>query len=110
MSYEGYSQVICADGHYFERNCWDNSICYCGAEDAWENMVDQTNGPNQGEILPEDMKMFIVEPQKIETCKCCNNIKIIEQSIYRTPTKEETEKLRTYYDETVFDEELDSKL
>ena len=104
MSYEGYSQVICADGHYFERDCFDNSTCYCGAEDAWENGIDQTNGPNQGEILEEDINKFLIEPSKAETCKHCGHTKIIGEAIYRIPTKEETDKLRCWYDETSLDE------
>lgn len=57
MSYEGYVQVLCANGHYSTYDCWDdpfglgygeetvNPICnVCGAKLVWRNGVDITNG------------------------------------------------------------------
>jgi len=47
MSYEGYTQYLCAKGHYFMRDAYDYSdvvcdICSNGA--VWWNQVDETNG------------------------------------------------------------------
>ena len=105
MSYEGYSQVICENGHYFTRDCFNNYSCYCGGKDAWENMVDQTNGPDQGEIPIEDMQKFIIEPAKTKTCAHCNHTETYEQAKYRVPSKEETNELRAYYNEGFYDDE-----
>lgn len=58
MSYEGYVQVLCANGHYSTYDCWDDPfviyddseetpICkVCGARLVWRNGVDTTNGCN----------------------------------------------------------------
>ena len=99
MSWEGYEQVICAAGHYSCRDGWESDNCHCGAKIVWFNVVDQTNGPSQGEIPIEDLAQFIVEPEKTETCPCCGHTKKIQDAKYRIPTKEETEKLRKYYSE-----------
>lgn len=41
MSYEGYSEHICTEGHYYTRDAYEfNDVCPCGAESVWENMVD----------------------------------------------------------------------
>jgi hypothetical protein len=51
MSYEGYSQCICSNGHYFEHDAYCDGFCpYCGLGSSWDNSVDQTNGEAYGEI------------------------------------------------------------
>lgn len=47
MSYEGYDEFLCEDGHYFTQGCWEDptSGCpYCGKEMKYTHSVDQTNG------------------------------------------------------------------
>ncbi len=47
MSYEGYYQYLCANGHLriCDCNMDDDSPCeHCGAEMVWVNCVDVTNG------------------------------------------------------------------
>lgn len=45
MSYEGFVQCLCPDGHYYEREALANStICGCSQEAVWTNEVDCTNG------------------------------------------------------------------
>lgn len=46
MSYEGYVQLLCAEGHLSEV-CWtgkEPKRCRCGAKMVWRNAVDITNG------------------------------------------------------------------
>ena len=59
MSYEGYEQHICANGHRFDMPCgyqyWEAEEapkCGCGAKSVWYNPVDQTNGDDWGYIPP----------------------------------------------------------
>lgn len=101
MSYEGYEQVICKNGHYFERDCYDHdALCpHCFAEAGWENSVDQTNGPDQGAIPMDALAQFLLEPKKTETCAHCGNTKVISQAKYRVPTRKETDPLRVYVNE-----------
>lgn len=59
MSYEGYEQHICANGHlfynydiyYFEG---PTIVCHCGADSVWQNSVDDTNCDENG-YIPEEL-------------------------------------------------------
>jgi len=47
LSFEGYTQYLCAKGHYFARDVYDYSdvICHvCKNAAVWWNQVDETNG------------------------------------------------------------------
>lgn len=101
MSYEGYEQHICANGHYFER---DVSYSYeedvvscpnCVAPSAFCNSVDETNCEALGKI---DMAALLVSPAEIETCNLGHD-HFTKDAIYRIPNKEETNSLRSYRNE-----------
>lgn len=52
MSYSGFREFICENGHYQREGCWedDPSECFfCKAKIAFSNSVDQTNGQNADE-------------------------------------------------------------
>ena len=101
MSYEGYEQCICSNGHYFQQPA---DISYvsdkcpkCGAKADWHNSVDQTNGGNQGHIPFSILEeKFLLSPIKTETCPTCSNCRRTEEAVFRIPTKEETQPLRQY--------------
>lgn len=50
MSFEGYEEVICANGHYDTADVYsdskllNNKCALCGANFHWFNLVDTTNG------------------------------------------------------------------
>lgn len=47
MSFEGYYQRLCKQGHYSEFDVYSEQedTCYlCGDVFVWENLVDETNG------------------------------------------------------------------
>lgn len=47
MSYEGYTEYLCAAGHYSSQNVYDGDLkeCpHCGARLAFSHEVDETNG------------------------------------------------------------------
>lgn len=60
MSFEGYFQILCQNGHLRECDCYVEPMffrnnkeeepeyplwtCSCGAHAAWWNLVDETNG------------------------------------------------------------------
>lgn len=72
MSYEGYEQFLCADGHYWTTDAlfWgeEKPPCpSCKKPAVLCNSVDQTNGPDVGRMLFEE-----VAPAKTCTCKCGN--------------------------------------
>jgi ferredoxin len=112
MSYEGYEQLICKNGHYFENYDtynYEASCPICQEKAAWNNQVDQTNGGNQGIIFQADLKRFIKEEAKKETCPTCSHCKEIAPAVYRIPTKEETYPLQRY-DDLDLDERINKEL
>lgn len=105
MSYEGYEQHICKNGHYYvsEPSGYysDTPACpYCDAESAFCNSVDQTNGPSQGKLnYPEDFMHLLLAPAVADTCEHCGHTKLISETVYRIPTSEEMKPYRHYFDE-----------
>lgn len=104
MSYEGYCQVLCENGHYHTFDAYDSVIedsvnwqmyngyggkdqerkpwaCHwCGKDIAWVNNVDETNGEAAGYVELE------VEKESVFcTCPCCKNKHVVEQPTYKTP-------------------------
>lgn len=67
MSYEGYVQVICKNGHL--DHCPDDCLydedepCeYCGAEIVWRNHVDDTNCEDYGYIDMDKLELAPLKP------------------------------------------------
>jgi len=70
MSFEGYDQILCENGHYHTHDCYNYTdfnawTCFCGAKCAWYNTVDETNGthdPDTGERIDDYVELEEVEP------------------------------------------------
>ena len=101
MSYEGYTQYLCKNGHTWIMDCLeeDSTICEgsddCDAPVVWWNMVDQTNGcePAEGDItrMPDHTKLDdcicgSIELERLEEKRCdkCNHV--LEQR-FKVPKK-----------------------
>jgi hypothetical protein len=100
MSYEGYDQILCANGHFTTRDAYDDredTCSFCGAEFVWRNDVDQTNCEEFGVI---DMSKLLIAETKFDKCNKCGHCSVTEPSRYRIPGKHETQYLREYYHET----------
>lgn len=98
MSYEGYSQNICQNGHKFNSGSFwnDPPLCsICKAEIAFANSVDDTNCDAYGFISDEDWNKLLISPQKIEKCNLGHE-HVIVHAIYRIPTDKEVDRFRTY--------------
>lgn len=49
MSYEGYVQIICVNGHLYEQDYYSSQEkCTCGAKEEYRNYVNNTNGDHVG--------------------------------------------------------------
>lgn len=72
MSYEGYTQYICKNQHYWTCDAYsDFNICpYCGEIAIWSNMVDVTNGSwdDEGERIDGYVEPEVLEERKCEYC------------------------------------------
>ena len=88
MSYEGYEQCICQNGHYFINNDIYNNYndddtnpkCdTCDAPAVWINGVDDTNGYRHGYVPLELLRVH-------------------SSGVFIVPTKEDTDNLETYAD------------
>ena len=95
MGYEGYTQYICGNGHYFTENCYSETFgpntppCpWCGESWTWRNGVDETNGthdPDTGERIDGYVELEVVEPPTFCRCDKCDNSHIVKQATYRVP-------------------------
>lgn len=106
MSYEGYEQAICENGHLSSFDHWEDSFeCPdCGSTVmAWENSVDETNCDSFGFI---DMDEFLLQPAKwgwrFVWRKMTKGFVKVEKrpAVYRIPTEEETRAARMYRNES----------
>lgn len=95
MSYEGYYQQWCPNGHYDEcdalQHDWDERCIDCGEPYVLEHSVDLTNdggpsGKGWGYIQPE-----VDIPAVTETCEHCNHTRTVKPEIYKIPTQEQRE-------------------
>jgi len=88
MSWEGYEQVICTNGHLRRKNAemWgigygDGWICSCGAPIAWWNQVDTTNDDGEEYVIDSEINTSEV------FCNCpdCGNRHITKEVTYKIP-------------------------
>jgi hypothetical protein len=99
MSYEGYTQYLCAKGHYHTRDCMydDLTICPdCMADIVWSNMVDVTNGSFEQDERPgfEWNEIRIdgyveLEVEYERKCDCCGSVL---ETTYKIPKKKRNKK------------------
>lgn len=99
MSYEGYEQVLCENGHYYTYDCYEFwkdkgwSCPTCGAKAVWSNMVDVTNG-SYDEDTKERIDGFVeLQMQEEAWCKHCGSI--LERR-YKIPTEEDMRKAKPW--------------
>jgi hypothetical protein len=93
MSYEGYSQFLCKQGHYWEEDCYmadfEESLCpVCNTKPVWENMVNLTNG--SFDINPKTGKEERIDGYielKLREQRTCRHCKSIIETIYVIPKK-----------------------
>lgn len=94
MSFEGYYQVICKNGHHshtdlnFSTDDWECPDCE--AKCAWWNLVDITNGSYEGMETSGKRIDGFIEPRvkdKAKTCTCkeCGNIHATTIQTYHIP-------------------------
>lgn len=90
MSYEGYVEVLCRNGHRRMFDCWDDYDtsewrCSCGEPSAWQRQVDVTNGTSPDE--PWSMPYPFVTKREAETAVCnLGHTHVLREIEYEIPT------------------------
>jgi len=108
MSWEGYGQVFCSNGHFHGN--WDpyadnsgteatHALCpACKAPPALVNVVDDTNCDSYGILTNEAVQTLLVSDQVVKTCDLGHS-HVVSEAVYRIPSQEEIDSLRSYWDE-----------
>lgn len=86
MSFEGYEQLLCGNGHYSTLDVYsmpddESWACpECGAKLAWRHTVDQTNG------YDENLVVKLEEERPAQSCMCdCGNSHESSPAVYKIP-------------------------
>jgi hypothetical protein len=93
MSWEGYYQCLCEQGHYFIGQ--EGEACpHCKSPAVFTNSVDDTNCDSVGEIPLEALQPFKIADAITETCAHCGHVKQLEPARFRVPDEVERKNLR----------------
>jgi hypothetical protein len=91
MSFEGYYQRLCKNGHYHIQDaltamyCGDETVCsVCHEPFIWENLVDQTNGSFDLDGVTQIDGYINLEIKKQTKCKECGHTLEV---IYKVPKR-----------------------
>lgn len=80
MSFEGYYQKMCKNGHAWETDVYvdDDACSECGLASVWSHMVDETNGEG---------RPIKLRKKSIKKCKTCGHIQEIKYYIPGSESK-----------------------
>lgn len=91
MSFEGYYQILCENGHYETHDVYTNGPEYfkcstCGEDAKWWNLVDLTNGSYTNDGTRIDGFVHFRE-MEVFACRCdkCGIVHTAKPSIYEIP-------------------------
>lgn len=100
MSFEGFYQCFCKNGHLIQFDVYDDdsSPCpVCGTEFALKILVDDTNGEQSGVISKTALKSLVISPEVKQLCNL-GHWHVVNQAVYRIPSPEELQSLRSFGD------------
>lgn len=99
MSFEGFYQLLCKNGHQWTADVYDfymaapsreTTKCpVCNAEVAWWHIVDLTNGSfdDRDNRIDGYIKLEVLKPAKECKCPTCDVVHIVEPTTYKIPDK-----------------------
>ena len=92
MSFEGYYQILCEDGHYDDVDCYtcepeDWKCPECKKKVAWWNLVDVTNGSWEDDKRIDGHVELEVKSEHHCECSKCGNKHLSRPSEYKIPEK-----------------------
>jgi len=87
MSYEGYVQLLCKNGHYWTVDCYaevEPETCpNCRCPAIWRNGVNITNGS----FDENNKRIDNYKKLKVKKRRVCNHCKSILETIYYIPKR-----------------------
>ncbi len=85
MSYEGYTECLCANGHYSMYDAYQRlrGCQHCDASIAWMNDIDTTNDGG----YPYD-NLITIDDKRDEICLECGQA-VTHPARYKIPTEED---------------------
>jgi len=91
MSYEGYSQYLCRNGHKTIIDSLEElpKHCDCGKEFIFSWQVNQTNGDELHNALTMEYPFDVLEERKYVTCKSCGSLVETKEPRFKVPTYKE---------------------
>ena len=92
MSWSGYTQRLCKNGHLLSSTAYldEAEPCLiCGAGQVWWNQVDLTNGSFDGDKRIDGYIELerAEEPKEACICPICNNKHMFLPPVYKIPDK-----------------------
>jgi hypothetical protein len=90
MSYEGYTQALCQQGHEVIIGQYEDvDACRCGDALVWFHSVDQTNGCScDDDSCPAHRKKLEVkEAAKFKNCNACGHSELVAPTTYKMPAR-----------------------
>jgi hypothetical protein len=95
MAYDGYDQLLCANGHSSNVDAHNSPVgqfgdreatCRCKALFVWYNAVDQTNDSGDEDVV--ELVEKTPAQYKNHECKCCDKVfpELIAEATYHIPT------------------------
>lgn len=92
MSFEGYNQILCCNGHLAEVDVYfmdvkDWNCPHCEERATWWNIVDTTNGSFDDDGERIDGYVFPEEKEPAQKCRCseCGHEHISKPATYLIP-------------------------
>ena len=94
MSFEGYYQTLCKNGHAYCFDCYESKELedikcpHCKEHLAWWNLVDTTNGSfdDDGKRIDGEVKLRKYERGQKCVCPTCKNNHTTGLDKYHIPT------------------------
>ena len=89
MSFEGYEEHLCQQGHLWCVDVYDwehdHKCPDCGGPAVWTNVVDQTNGIDEDTGEGLGTKFEVLEPATYEKCDKCGHSEQLTPTRYKIP-------------------------
>jgi hypothetical protein len=89
MSWEGYIQCLCENGHQFGVGPYDEDMCcdICKGKITWSHPVDETNGCccDDNSCCAHPLPLKVKTPAEYKECPTCHHKELVKHETYYKP-------------------------